>query len=163
MSTMSFHQDARHQIENILFGYARAVDKGDLDTIARLFEHGQIRVEGQSDTFKGSEGVRQMFAKFTVFYNEKLEPIDPLKEQGRPFTQHNTTNLMFEYINDDSARCHTCFTVVQNMPGEPIQTIITGRYEDSFTFNNGVWYLADRLEVMNLIGDLSKHLHNVPF
>lgn len=163
MNTMPFHQDARHQIETILFGYAKAVDEGDLDTIARLFERGQIRVDGQSDIYKGGEGVRKMFADFTVFYNENLEIIDPLKERGRPFTQHNTTNLMFEYLNKENARCHTYFTVVQNMPGEPIQTIITGRYEDEFACESGQWYLTDRFEVMNLIGDLSKHLHQLPF
>ena len=46
------------------------------------------------------------------------------------------------------------FTVLQGIvPGEAIQVILSGRYQDRFERANGRWRFADRLFLVDLIGD----------
>jgi hypothetical protein len=43
-------------------------------------------------------------------------------------------------------------------PDFPLQAIACGRYEDAFERTAGRWRFADRLIVLDLVGDLSHHL-----
>ena len=54
-------------------------------------------------------------------------------DDGTPKTKHLTTNLTID-VDDHAGRAtaRSYFTVVQGVPGTPIQTIVAGRYEDVF-------------------------------
>jgi hypothetical protein len=49
--------------------------------------------------------------------------------------------------------------VFQQVPGEPLQPIIAGRYHDRFERIDGVWWFAARdYTLVDLVGDLTRHL-----
>lgn len=43
------------------------------------------------------------------------------------------------------------------MRGEPISVIIAGQYRDRFERADGGWRFAERMFVVDLVGDLSRH------
>ena len=57
-----------------------------------------------------------------------------------------------------TASARSYFTVFQARPELPLQAIIAGRYQDRFTRRNGVWSFAERVIVIELVGDLRCHL-----
>lgn len=155
--------ESRLQIERLIYRYAEAIDQGDLALLESLFVRGSIRVEGQQHVTRGGEAVRQLIERFTAFYDAGGRAVDLSQAAGKPFTRHITSNLYFEQLDDQQAITHSCFTVVQALPGSVFQPIISGRYRDTFGFEDGVWYWLERYEMMDLFGDLSRHLQQNPF
>ncbi len=160
----SWQWQARLQIEALIFSYAEAIDNGEIDRLGVLFERGAIRVDGQQGAVEGAQAVKQMFAKFTIFYNDKLEKVDPLHEAGKPFTRHITSNLYFKTMTPEQVETASCFTVIQALPGQAMQPIISGRYHDTFCCDKAAteeagWYFQERYEYLDLFGDLSHHLN----
>ena len=154
--------ESRHAISKLIYGYADALDTGDLDGVAGYFEHCVIRIQDTGDTFVGAAGVREMFFRHTAYYDSE-GLADPESSESLPNTKHVTTNLMID-VDDDgrSARARSYFTVLQARPGFPLQTVIAGRYHDRFEFRDGEWRFTERVEFCDLIGDLSHHLRENP-
>ncbi|MCE2390559.1 MAG: nuclear transport factor 2 family protein [Proteobacteria bacterium] len=154
--------EARHAISALIYGYADALDTGDLDGVAGYFEHCVIRVHDTGDTFEGTAGVREMFARHTAYYDSE-GLADPESPQSHPHTKHVTTNLVIE-VDDGggSARARSYFTVLQARPGFPLQIVIAGRYHDRFECIDGEWRFSERVEFCDLMGDLSHHLRENP-
>ena len=48
-------------------------------------------------------------------------------------------------------------SVLQSTAGFPLQIIIAGRYHDHFANNGDGWHFTERDELLDLIGDLSRH------
>jgi SnoaL-like domain len=73
------------------------------------------------------------------------------------------TNLRIE-VDDSgqSASAQSYFTVLQARPELPLQIVIAGRYDDKFELVDGKWYLTDRFEYCDLVGDLSQHIAGDP-
>ena len=97
---MSSNADAVHQITNLVYGYAEALDRGDLEAVAAFFEFCTIRVDGLPNTAHGSAEVREFF-KPVLFYK-------------------------------GDAAADQCV--------------------------DGRWRFCERLEYLDLVGDLSRHL-----
>ena len=57
-------------IENLLYRYAELIDNGDLEGVARLFEHGEILAPEASSGVKGYAEVLAMYRRFTRIYPE---------------------------------------------------------------------------------------------
>jgi hypothetical protein len=153
MMALSFEDrfNAVQEISKIVYGYADALDTGDFDRLGDYFVRGKVRVNGRDEVYEGKDGVLGMFHDFTRFYD------------GIPSTKHVTTNLMIDV--DDSGRSATAksyFTVLQARPELPLQIVIAGRYADAFERIDGTWYLTDRFEYCDLIGDLSAHIAGNP-
>lgn len=78
--------------------------------------------------------------------------------EGSPRTKHLITNLDVEIDGADAASAQCYFTVLQAVgPGQPVETILSGRYVDRCRKVGARWRLADRLFVADLVGDLSRH------
>jgi hypothetical protein len=149
----SFEQryEAEHEIKRIIFGYADALDTGDFERLGRYFSRGRVRVNGSDSVYTGTDGVLDMFHTYTRFYD------------GIPSTKHVTTNLLIEVDESGNrARAKSYFTVLQARPELPLQIVIAGRYEDTFERIDGTWYLTDRFEYCDLMGDLSAHIAGDP-
>lgn len=131
-------------ISNLLFDYARRIDAGDFDGVAELFRHGRICTP-QGDVV-GYDAVLAMYRQSTRLY-----------EDGTPRTRHITSNLAIT-IDGAQARCDSYFTVLQALPDFPLQTIISGRYEDELTLVQDQWQFSCRRMYPDLLGDLSRHL-----
>jgi hypothetical protein len=154
--------NARLEIERLLCSYAEALDSGDVQRVASLFERGQIRINGMDVVNKGSQAVSDMFCRFTLFYDKNLQVVDPIRTRSKPWTKHLSSNLRFESLNATQAVLWSDFTVLQGLPGKELKPIVAGRYCDTFCCEEGVWYFADRLEYIDLVGDVSNHLNGNP-
>lgn len=154
-------------IERLIGAYAEALDAGDIMRVAALFERGQIRINGMDVVHKGSDAVREMFLRFTVFYDRSMQLANPLQTKAKPWTKHISSNLRFESLVENEAVLWSDFTVLQGLPGSELKPIVAGRYRDTFARDaskgeNGDWYFVDRLEFIDLVGDVSKHLKGNP-
>jgi hypothetical protein len=97
----------------------------------------------------GSEEIEKIYLRATQVY-----------EDGTPMTQHVTTNLILEIAPDGrSAATRSRFSVLQAVPGFPLQCILTGYYEDRFAYSEADgWHFTERRMKPKLAGDLSRHL-----
>jgi len=134
-------------IRNLLFTYAERIDRGDIDGMARLFEHASYRA-GDQPPLRDWHEIAALNQSLIILYDD-----------GTPKTQHVTTNVLIEIESaGHAASARSRFTVLQAAPGAPLQPIVAGRYHDRFEKIEGAWRFAARHIFMDLIGDLTRHL-----
>jgi len=140
----------RDRIEALIFGYADLIDAGDFDGLGRLFADAELRFAGFDEHRQGHDEVRSLYEATTRRY-----------EDGTPRSKHLVTNVVVEL--DDAAGTasgRSYFTVLQAVPGAlALQPVIAGRYHDEFVRTEGGWRFSSRTMLIDLIGDLSHHLH----
>jgi hypothetical protein len=140
--------DARGDIENLLYRYAELIDAGDYDGIGELFAHGSISAEDGTPMATGAEAVAGLYTATTRKYPD-----------GTPKSQHVLTNPIIEFSDDGQrATCRARFTVLQQTDELALQPIIAGGYVDSFEKVDGRWRYVEKRMGPRLYGDLSKHL-----
>ena len=140
--------DARGNIENLLYRYAELIDAGDYEGIGELFAHGSIADEEGRPMATGADAVAKLYHATTRKY-----------EDGTPRTQHILTNPLVEVADDGTtAECRSRFTVLQQTDVLPLQPIISGAYVDHFENVDGTWRYTEKRMIMRLFGDLSQHL-----
>jgi hypothetical protein len=135
-------------IENLIYSYAERIDAGDLKGVAELFRHGEIVAPAHGSRQVGYDEVLAMYTHSTRLY----EP------SGTPLTKHITTNVIIEVDSETTATARSYFTVVQATDDLPLQSIIAGRYRDTFSKLNEIWQFSRREMTVDLLGDLSAHL-----
>ena len=80
---------------------------------------------------------------------------------GLPRTKHLTTNLTVEVDEEaGTATARSYITVLQALPGFPLQPIFAGRYRDRFARVDGRWRWTRREVIGDLYGDVSHHVRN---
>lgn len=132
---------------NLLYLYAELIDRGDFTTMARLFEHAAFHSGNQPPLTDWRE-VERLYRSLVILY-----------EDGTPKTQHDTTNVWIDMEpGGAAASVRSRFTVLQAVPGTPLQVIVAGRYHDRFEKVAGVWRFRERRMFMDLVGDLTRHL-----
>jgi 3-phenylpropionate/cinnamic acid dioxygenase small subunit len=137
--------DDRAAIAALLFAYAERLDAGDFAGVAALFAAGVFRSD-RGGRYEGAAAVRDVLERLVI-----------LHEDGTPKTKHVTTNLVIE-VDAMSATARSYFTVLQATAKVPLQPIVAGRYHDRFEQRDGIWYFAERLIYVDLVGDVSDHL-----
>jgi hypothetical protein len=154
---MSTRADAVNDITNLIYGYAEALDRGDLRAVGAYFEHSLVHVDGLPNRAQGSAEVLEFF-KPVIFY-KGAATADPYDPESVPATKHLTTNVIVVVADDlRTATARSYFTVLQGRPDFPLQPVIAGRYHDRFDCVDGRWRFRERLEYIDLVGDLSRHL-----
>jgi 3-phenylpropionate/cinnamic acid dioxygenase small subunit len=143
--------NAAREIENLLHTYAERIDAGDLDGVADLFAHGRILASPDArpeQAVVGREAVLKLYRGSTRIYAD-----------GSPHTRHVTSNSIIE-VEDGAqvAAARSYFTVFQRLDDFPLQPIIAGRYRDTFKRIDGRWWFDTRIMLVDLVGDLSRHL-----
>lgn len=137
----------REAITDLILLYAERLDLGDLEGVADLFTHATLRSNHRSDGLRGRDAVLALY-RGTVQMHD-----------GIPSTKHVTTNVIVEIDADGAhASARSYFTVLQARPDLPLQPIIAGRYHDRFEKASPGWRFADRLILVDLVGDLRRHL-----
>jgi len=143
--------DPARAIENLLHTYAERIDAGDLPGVADLFSHGRIAASTEAtpeQTFAGRERVLALYRGSMRIYDD-----------GSPHTKHVTTNSIIEVDEAaDTASARSYYTVFQQQGDMPLQPIIAGRYHDTFRCIDGRWWFDTRIMLVDLVGDLSRHL-----
>ena len=135
-------------IANELYRYAELIDAGLFAELGELMEHctfryGEQAVAGPS----GAAAIAESYRATVIIYTD-----------GTPLTRHVTTNPIIE-IDSNTARVRSTYTVLQQAPDSPIETIISGRYDDTLRRIDGRWRFTERCFLVDLVGDLSRHLH----
>ena len=143
--------DAAREIENLVHTYAERIDNGDLEGVADLFSHGRIAVSPDASPGQdivGRDRVLALYRASTRIYDD-----------GSPHTKHVTTNSIIE-VEDGAAvaLARSYYTVFQQIDDFPLQPIISGRYRDTFQCIDGRWWFDTRVIIVDLVGDLSRHL-----
>jgi 3-phenylpropionate/cinnamic acid dioxygenase small subunit len=134
-------------ITNLVFRYAELIDAGDFEGVGQLFADAVITTESSDVRWRGTQAITDMYVNSTRRY-----------EDGTPHTKHVTTNLIIE-VDDarEHATCRSYFTVLQQTDEVALQPVISGRYHDEFA-RAVDWRFTRRHMIVDLVGDLSKHL-----
>jgi SnoaL-like domain len=145
--------DSATAVGNLIARYAELIDSGDFDGVADLLGDASVGEGDSTALLAGRDAIRAMFATTTRLYPD-----------GTPGTKHVTTNLILE-VDEEAGRAEarTYWTVLQAVPGLPLQPILAGRYHDRFERHAGAWRFTERRYLIDLVGDVSRHmLSNIP-
>ncbi|HEX3961232.1 MAG TPA: nuclear transport factor 2 family protein [Trebonia sp.] len=133
-------------IENLIAVYAELVDDGDFAGLGNLLADATFTGSGAS--VSGPDAIEKMFRDMLIVYDD-----------GTPRTRHVTTNVIIDVDEEaGAATSRAYFTVLQALPGLPLQPIVSGRYRDRFDRHDGQWRFAERRVRIDLAGDVSRHL-----
>lgn len=134
-------------IENLIATYAELVDDGDFAGLGTLL--GGATFTGSGAPVSGRDAIEKMFRDMLIVY-----------DNGTPRTKHVTTNVIVEADDEaGTAAARSYFTVFQALPGFALQPVVSGRYRDRFERRDGRWRFAERRVRIDLVGDVSRHLH----
>jgi hypothetical protein len=140
---------SRGQILHLMNMYGFAIDTGDIDGFAGLFEHGEWGMEG-TPAFVGKQQFLEALANVRIY------------PDGTPRTRHVTSNVELDIDEDGGMAKGQCYvTVFQQTDEFPLQAIFSGHYFDEFERVAGSWRFKKRLIRYLLVGDMSAHLKTV--
>jgi 3-phenylpropionate/cinnamic acid dioxygenase small subunit len=140
--------DSATRIGNLIARYAELIDAGDFDGVGDLFRNAAVGAADSPSLLSGRDALVSLFTSTTRRYPD-----------GTPGTKHVTTNLILDIDDDDgTASARSYWTVLQAVPGLPLQPILAGRYHDRFTRREGRWEFTERRYLVELIGDVSHHM-----
>ncbi|MFE6509329.1 nuclear transport factor 2 family protein [Nocardioides sp. NPDC057767] len=127
----------RFEIQDVLFRYARAVDRLDYDAIAACYFDDAIDVHG---------GYTGNAAGLVEDIRQRHRTIDS--------SQHFISNVLIDFIDDDTADVESyCLCFLRQQPAEGATeqdlAIIRCRYVDRFERRDGRWAIADRVVVFD--------------
>ena len=138
--------DASIQISNLIARYAELIDGGDFDGVADLLGDAAVGADGSLLT--GRDAILALYTATTRRYPD-----------GTPGTKHVTTNLQLDIDEQaGTASVRSYWTVLQAVPGLPLQPILAGRYHDRFGRRDETWRFTERRYLVDLIGDVSHHM-----
>ncbi|WP_416311134.1 nuclear transport factor 2 family protein [Pseudomonas sp. W03] len=135
-------------IANLLYRYAELLDGGNLEGVAELFRHAEIKLQS-GDERVGADELLRIFRQ-----QVKIHPC------GTPRTKHLVSNPIIE-VDEASGRAtaRSYYTVLQSTDSLPLQPIASGRYHDAFERIDGVWRFSFRdYTLLDIAGNLSCHL-----
>lgn len=143
---MPDRSDHDSQITALIFRYAECIDSGDFEGIARLFEHATVRSGPHS--FSGYETLLALWSGMVRTY-----------ESGSPLTKHMISNVIVDVEPKGTvATARSYVTVLQARPPDfPLQVIVSARHYDTFERVDGTWRFSERIDITDLVGDLSWH------
>lgn len=138
-------------IPNLLYRYADYIDAGQFDDAAGMFRYGRLIV---------GKRVIDRQEDMVAFWRQVIR----LYDDGTPRTRHLISNPQIHLSEGgETATCRSQWTVLQAVPGFPLQVIATGRYEDRLQLSDSTWQFEERRYLpIDLEGDLSFHLMQDP-
>jgi len=148
---------ARHAIEAIVFGYAEAVDSGELERLATLLTGCEV-IMPDGRRLEGGRAIADHYAGILQFFDAAGNAVSYGSGPCTPATKHVTTNLQFEFDNAVTrAAVRSYFTVYQGGPaGNAI--VAGGRYLDRFVEPMHGWQITRRAIHVDHQGDMSHHV-----
>ena len=73
--------EARDAISKLIYGYAKALDGGDLPAVGAFFEHATIRSDAEQDVV-GARAAEEMFRSFTAFFDAEGWSYQRIDDEG---------------------------------------------------------------------------------
>ncbi len=140
-------------VHELLLRYAECVDRADFDGVGDLFAHATLRSNAGPEAVRGREAVRDLYAATNRIHGD-----------GTPRTHHLVTNVIVEVAVDPGgaeagrATARSYFVAFQATSALALQPIVAGRYHDTFECVDGRWRFAERMTLVDLVGDLSQYM-----
>lgn len=143
---------AHHGIATLLHAYCDTIDRGDFVATGELFAPaGAYGIVGRAQAAIGPVAVTLALDNVRLY-------------DGVPRTRHIVTNVDIDLADDHrSAVVRSYVHVLHQPPAGPITTIAAGTYHDRVHLLDGRWRFAERRMHIELVGDMSTHLHRNPF
>ena len=132
------------EITALIHEYAFLLDRGDLDGVAALFAHAELRSTRDDRVRRGAAEARTLYDPVILY------------DDGTPRTVHQLTNVSV-IVDGEDARARSYFTVLQ-VTGQGLHPILVGEYRDRFALVDGRWRFSERVFDPRLFGDLSRHM-----
>ena len=124
------------EIQQVLYRYCRAVDRGDEALLRSVYHAGAI------DRHGAFQGTGEAFAAMLVSSMDRAPRVG----------QHHITNVLIE-IDGDAADVESYFLALHPLgdpsSGDISHVPVAGRYLDRFERRDGVWKIADRTVVLD--------------
>jgi 3-phenylpropionate/cinnamic acid dioxygenase small subunit len=135
----------RDEITALVYRYAELLDGGDIDGVVALFADATWRSAATGTVLRSPEEIRAVY--------ERIMPDD-----RQPLTRHLMSNVTIDLVEgSDEATGRSYYTVLEGRDvGEPIETIVAGRYVDRYRRGPEGWRFADRLFIVDLPGGQSR-------
>lgn len=119
-------------IQNLMVSYAFSNDDGDIASLGELFKDATFWIDDLSAT--GREEISAIAANMIQ-----------LMENGRSATTHEITNIVIEISpGAESATAKAYWTLYKTVNGLAREAVMSGRYQDKFTFRGGSWRFSER-------------------
>lgn len=134
-------------IQNLVFRYARCLDRGDFDGVGQLFADADLYAQGNLVASSNPGLVAQVWRQSTLSH-----------ENGTPRTRHIVTNLIIEPDDDDRAHAESYVMVIQQTRALPLQPVVAGDYFDRFARIDGRWRFIERRIGIEMFGRMDEHL-----
>lgn len=126
----------REEIRQLLYRYARGVDRSDINLIRSVF------TEGGTNRHGGFDGPGEKFAELAVKGSRKVWDC---------VGNHHITNILIEVDDLDANRARAEVYFIAFLPhadnGHPELGIISGRYLDNLERQDGRWGVARRVVI----------------
>ena len=117
----------RLAVTELLYRYAELIDAGDFDGVGQLLARSTF-AGTRSQSTSGADTIAKLFAMTTRRYPD---------HGNTPRTRHLVLNPVVEVSTADdglrTATARSTFCVVQNTETVPLQPIVVGRYNDTFS------------------------------
>jgi hypothetical protein len=137
--------DDGERIRGLLATYGERMDAGDFDGVGELFADGALADEQGRELARGAEAVAAFYRSITLLH------------EGSPRTKHLVLGTALDEPDGDGVVvARSSYLVLQGVEPGALRPLITGRYVDRFA--PGPWRFAERRFVVDLAGDLSRHL-----
>ncbi len=134
------------EIQNLLFSYPYALDRGDFDAVGQLFANATVYSGGQVMADKDPAAVAKAFRDWVIVYDD-----------GTPRTRHMLANVIIKPEGASRATVQSYVMVFQQADNLPLQPVIGGDYRDTVEKVDGAWRFVERRMGNDLVGDLSAH------
>lgn len=123
---------AKNEIEDVLFRYARCVDRRDWDGLTACFHPDATDTHGE---FSGTP------KEFIEWVRKRHATV--------PFSMHYMGNCLIEFLSPVTAAVETYFQAIQRREteGEGTDLEVFGRYCDRFERRDSQWRIAKRMVV----------------
>lgn len=121
-------------IEQVLYRYCHAVDRGTAEEVAALFhERGTlVPIYSGEAPRQGRPAIREWYATYMRDFRSTVDHL-----------RHCVASPAIEVSgNEASARTYLIADCIPKSTGKPV--IVAGLYEDRFVKDGGRWYFADR-------------------
>jgi 3-phenylpropionate/cinnamic acid dioxygenase small subunit len=138
--------DDYFEIQNLLFAYPYALDRGDFDAVGRLFADAKVYSGGTVLADHDATALAEAFREWVIVYPD-----------GTPRTRHMLANVIITPEGASQVKVSSYVIVFQQAPDRPLQAVIGGDYLDRLEKVGAAWRFVERQMGNDLIGDLSAH------
>ena len=138
----------RDEIVALIHEYAFRIDAGDLDGVAALFAHAELRSTRHDRVLRGAQEARTLYDQVIIY------------DDGTPRTMHQLTNVTITIASDGGTATARCYFTVLQVTAQGLHPTLAGEYRDRFARVDGAWRFAERVFAPKLFGDMSGHMRS---